>query len=64
MYLNETYGEDCVGKNLSDAIPIQNNLKKGGALSPLLFSFALPSGSQRKGRGIGIEWDTSASSLR
>jgi hypothetical protein len=28
-------------KNLSDTYPIQNDLKKGDALSPLLFNFAL-----------------------
>jgi len=30
-----------VGKNLSDVFPIRNSLKKGDALSPLLFNFAL-----------------------
>jgi len=30
-----------LGKNLSDAFPIQNGLKLGDALSPLLFIFAL-----------------------
>jgi hypothetical protein len=29
------------GKNLSDLFPIRNGLKKGDALSPLLFNFAL-----------------------
>jgi len=28
-------------KNVSDMFPIMNSLKKGDALSPLLFSFAL-----------------------
>jgi hypothetical protein len=31
----------CIGKNLSDKVPIQNGLKQGDALSPLLFNFAL-----------------------
>jgi hypothetical protein len=31
----------CVGKLLSDKFTIQNGLKQGGALSPLLSSFAL-----------------------
>jgi len=30
-----------IGKNLSDAFPIQNSLKQGDAFSPLLFNFAL-----------------------
>jgi hypothetical protein len=31
----------CIGKHLSDSFPIQNGLKHGDALSPLLFNFAL-----------------------
>jgi hypothetical protein len=41
MCLNETYGKVCIGKLLSDTFPIQNDLKQGDALSPLLFNFAL-----------------------
>jgi hypothetical protein len=41
MCLNETYGKIRVGKLLSDKFPIQNELKQGDALSPLLFNFAL-----------------------
>jgi hypothetical protein len=41
MCLNETYSKVCIGKNLSDSFPIQNCLKQGDALSPLLFNFAL-----------------------
>jgi hypothetical protein len=41
MYLNETYSKVCIGKHLSDSFPIQNYLKQGDALSPLLFNFAL-----------------------
>jgi hypothetical protein len=41
MCLNETYSKVCIGKHLSDNFPIQNGLKQGGALSPLLFNFAL-----------------------
>jgi hypothetical protein len=41
MCLNETYSKVCVGKLLSDKFPIQNRLKQGDALSPLLFNFAL-----------------------
>jgi hypothetical protein len=41
MCLNETYSKGQVGKLLSDKFPIQNGLKQGDALSPLLFNFAL-----------------------
>jgi hypothetical protein len=41
MCLNETYSRVRVGKHLSDTFPIKNGLKKGDALSPLLFNFAL-----------------------
>jgi hypothetical protein len=41
MCLNETYSTVHVGKLLSDKFPIQNELKQGHALLPLLFNFAL-----------------------
>jgi hypothetical protein len=41
MCLNETYSKVLVGKYLSDSFLIQNGLKQGDALSPLLFNFAL-----------------------
>jgi hypothetical protein len=41
MCLNETYSRVRIGKNLSDKFLIQNGLKQGDALSPLLFNFAL-----------------------
>jgi hypothetical protein len=41
MCLNETCSKVRVGKLLSDKFPIQNGLKQGDALSPLLFSFTL-----------------------
>jgi hypothetical protein len=34
--LNETYDEARIDEHLCDAFPIQNGLKQGGALSPLL----------------------------
>jgi hypothetical protein len=37
----ETYSKVCTGKNLSDRFPIQNGLKQGDTLSPLLFNFAI-----------------------
>jgi hypothetical protein len=39
--LNETCSKVHIGKHLSDIFPIQNGLKQGNALSPLLFNFAL-----------------------
>jgi hypothetical protein len=39
--LNETYSKVHIGKHLSDSFPIQNGLKRGDALSPLLFNFTL-----------------------
>jgi hypothetical protein len=41
MYLSETYSKVCIGKHLSNMFPIQNGIKPGGALSPLLFNFSL-----------------------
>jgi hypothetical protein len=41
MCLNETYGKVRISKLLSDKFPIQNELKQGDALLPLLFNFAL-----------------------
>jgi hypothetical protein len=39
--LNETNSKIRIGKHLSDSFPIQNGLKQGDALSPLLSNFAL-----------------------
>jgi hypothetical protein len=39
--LNEMYSRIHIGKNLSNNFPIQNGLKQGDSLSPLLFKFAL-----------------------
>jgi hypothetical protein len=41
MCLNVTCSKVRIGKHLSDSFAIQNGLKQGDALSPLLFSFAL-----------------------
>jgi hypothetical protein len=40
MCLNETSWKVCIGKHLFDNFSIQNGLKQGDALSPLLFNFA------------------------
>jgi hypothetical protein len=41
MCLSEIYSKIHTGKHLSDALPVPNRLKKVGASSLLLFSFAL-----------------------
>jgi sorting nexin-29 len=41
MCLNETYSGVWLDKHLSDMFPIKNVLRQGGALSPLLFNFAI-----------------------
>jgi hypothetical protein len=41
MSLHETYREVRIGKHLPESFPIQNGLKQGDALSPLLFNSAL-----------------------
>jgi hypothetical protein len=41
MCSNETYSKVRIGGHLSDSFPIQNGLKQGDALSPLLFNSAL-----------------------
>jgi hypothetical protein len=41
MCFNKSYSKVCAGKHLSHSISIQNGLKQGDALSPLLFKFAL-----------------------
>jgi hypothetical protein len=39
--LNKTYSKVRIGKSLSDYFFIQKGVIQGGALSPLLFNFAL-----------------------
>jgi hypothetical protein len=41
MFLNETSSKAYIGKHLSNSFPIQNDLKQGDALTPLLFNFTL-----------------------
>jgi hypothetical protein len=41
MCLNEANSRVHIGEYQSDKFPIQNGLKQGNALSPLLFTFAL-----------------------
>jgi hypothetical protein len=41
MRLNETYRKVCISEILSDEFTIQNGLKLGDVLQPLLFNSAL-----------------------
>jgi hypothetical protein len=66
MLLNETYSRVRISKHLSDSFPIQNSLKQGDAVSPLLFNFALEYAIRKvqgKPGGTAIKWDTPASAL-
>jgi hypothetical protein len=66
MCSNETYIKVCIHKHLSDAFPINDGLKQGDTLSPLLFKFPLEYAIRevpKKERRLGTECDTSASGL-
>jgi hypothetical protein len=66
MCLNETHSKVRIVKLLSDKFPIQNGLKQGDALSPLLFNFALEYAIRKNPRKLnrfGIKWDISAINL-
>jgi hypothetical protein len=67
MHINETYSKIHIGKNLSDAFPIQNGLTQWDALSPtiafqLCFRICHLEGLRKTGR-TGTEWNTSAPGL-
>jgi hypothetical protein len=56
MSLNENYSKVCIGKNLSDAFPIQNGLKEDD-LSPLLFNFASLNVPLKRSKKMRKEWN-------
>jgi len=61
LHLKEAYINVRKRKNLSDASPIQNGLKKGDALPPPLFNFRMCHSECPRISGlIGTEWNISA----
>jgi hypothetical protein len=56
MSLNEIYSKAHTSKHLSHMFPIQIDLKKGDALSPLLFNFALENAIRKiKENQVGLK---------
>jgi len=64
LSLNETYTKDRIGKHLCDVFAIQNGLKQGHALSPLLFNFASEYALKKKNTTAFFLTDHSLSSSR
>jgi hypothetical protein len=56
MSLNETYSKVYIGKTLSNKFPIQNGLKQGDNLSPLLFNSALEYTNRSFQKGMKLNW--------
>jgi hypothetical protein len=62
MCLNKKYNKVRLGKHWSDSFPVQNGLKQGDALLPLLYNCAIR--KVQEPDGTETERDTSASGLR
>jgi hypothetical protein len=66
MFLKKTCSKVRIGKHLSHNFPIQNGLKQGDDLSPLIFNVVIRTcyleGPGKPG-GTGIIWDISAVGL-
>ena len=65
MSLNETYTTVLVGKDLSDMVPIKNDLKQrcfNEISSQVYFTICHYESSEKTG-GLETEWYTSASNL-
>jgi hypothetical protein len=55
--LKETYSKVCICKHLSDKFPIQNGLREGDSVLPLLFNFAKYAIRKVQKNQVGLKWN-------
>jgi retron-type reverse transcriptase len=56
--LIERHGKVRICKQFSEKFPIQNGIKQGDALSPLLFNFISEFGIRKvQGNQVGLKWN-------